>query len=68
MSKITLKAARVNQGLTQKEVAKELNVSTKTICFWEKGIRMPKVIYIDKLCDLYKVSYDDINFLVTSSL
>ena len=36
MPKITLKAARVNAGLTQQEVANELDVALSTVRNWEK--------------------------------
>lgn len=68
MVKITLKAARVNAGLSQKEVAKVLKVSNKTISSWENGDSFPSVRYIDLLCELYNVSYDDIIFLPHNSL
>lgn len=68
MAKITLKAARVNAGLTQKEAAKRLNVGNKTMWAWEQGKTMPKVNKIDAICDLYGVSYDDIIFLPTNPL
>lgn len=68
MAKITLKAARVNAGLTQKEVAKILNVSNKTVWAWESGKTMPNVNKIDAICNLYSMSYDDIIFLPTNSL
>lgn len=62
MIKITLKAARVNAGLSQKEAANLLGVSNKTLCAWEKGNVMPKANHIDALCDLYEISYDYISF------
>ena len=68
MKKMTLKAARHNKDLTQKQVAKEVGVSNKTISKWENGICMPNSKYIDKLCELYSVNYDEINFLPSHSL
>ena len=68
MLRISLKAARVNAGLSQKEVADILGVSNKTIHSWEKCDTFPSADYIDKLCKLYGVSYDDIIFLPTNSL
>ena len=62
MSKFTLKTARVNAGFTQKEAAKELNVSNKTLGRWEKGETLPKPKQIPLLCALYDLSYDDIIF------
>lgn len=63
MSKITLKAARVNVGLSQKEAAKLLNVSNKTLGNWENGASYPKANKVNELCSLYNVRYDDLIFL-----
>lgn len=68
MLKISLKAARVNAGLSQKEVAKALGVSNKTISSWENGDTFPSAKYVDMLCKLYNVVYNDIIFLPTDSL
>ena len=68
MLKITLKAARVNACLSQKEVADFLKVSNKTICSWEKGETFPSAEKIDALCKLYGISYDNLNFLPNDSL
>lgn len=68
MAKISLKAARVNAGLNQKNAAKKLNVSNVTLCNWEKGTSFPDAQQIQKICALYSVSYDDIIFLPNNSL
>jgi DNA-binding XRE family transcriptional regulator len=68
MPKISLKAARTNAELSQKAAAKILGVSNKTLHSWENGETSPSAKYIDAICDLYKLSYDDINFLPTNSL
>lgn len=68
MVKMTLKALRVNAGLTQKEVAKRLKVSNKTVSSWENGVTYPNPKYIDAICNLYNVEYDHINFLHNNSL
>ena len=62
MPKITLKAARVNAGLTQQEVANELNVALSTVRNWETGTTMPKLSYFVKLCQLYNMPMDGIFF------
>ena len=64
--KITLKAARVNAGLTQKKVAKKLNVSARTIAYWESGTVEPSVSKFFELCQIYDVKADAI-FLPSSS-
>lgn len=62
MAKITLKAARVNAGFTQKQAAKELKVSNKTLNNWENGKSIPKADKIEPICNLYRVNYDDVIF------
>lgn len=61
--KFTLVAARKNIGLTQVEAAKNLGVATSTLSNWEKGITYPAQPDIDKICRLYNLKYDYINFL-----
>lgn len=68
MVQMTLKAARVNAGLTQKEAANELKVSNKTLGKWENGDSIPNAKYIEPICNLYSVSYDNIIFLSKVSL
>ena len=61
--KITLKAARVNAGLTQKEVANILNKNESTIVNWEnRNGKNIKYFDFKKLCELYKKNIDDIFF------
>lgn len=64
MGKITLKAARVNAGYSQKAAAKALGISNATLCSWENGKAFPKQPMIEKLCALYNIPYDSINFAV----
>lgn len=68
MLKISLKAARVNAGLSQKYVANTLGISNKTVSSWENGDTFPSAKYINLLCELYNVSYNDIIFLPINSL
>lgn len=62
MPKITLKAARVNAGLSQKEVAERMEVAQSTIRNWENGHTDPKLPQFMMLCQLYNVSCDNIFF------
>ena len=66
--KMTLAALRVNAGLTQKESASKLGVSNKTLGSWENGDSFPNAQQIEKICELYGVSYDIINFLPNNPL
>ena len=63
MTKITLSAARVNAGYSQKVAAELLNISNSTLCNWEKGKTFPDQPMIEKICNLYGVTYDMINFV-----
>lgn len=64
---ITLKAARINVGLTQKESAERLGISKETLSKYERGISFPDVIVIRKMEELYDVSYSDIIFLTNKN-
>jgi DNA-binding XRE family transcriptional regulator len=57
---ITLKAARVNAGLTQEEIASKIHVNKATIINWEKGKTSPSAVQFEKICMLYNVKKDDI--------
>lgn len=58
--KVSLKSARVNANLTQKEVANHLGVSVDVIKNMESGKRDLKVSEFEKLCDIYHCTFDDI--------
>lgn len=64
--KITLKAARVNAGMTQKLVADRLGVSRCTILNWENGKQNIGIPQFTSLCGVYGVKAEDI-FLPTNS-
>lgn len=53
MFTITLEAARVNAGLSQKEAATQLGVNTATLSNWERGKTSPDVDKFKALCKLY---------------
>ena len=57
---ITLKAARVNAGLTQKQFADALGVSKLTVSEWETGKRRIKPIYLPAIARVLNVSVDDL--------
>jgi DNA-binding XRE family transcriptional regulator len=60
--RLTLKALRINKGLLQTDVARELNVDRKTVSAWESGKYLPNVDMVDSICELYGVSYDNIQW------
>ena len=61
--KLPLKAARVNAGLTQDEVAKKVKKSKNTIVSYEKGKSIPDIETGKALASMYGVSVDDLIFL-----
>ena len=58
---ITLRAARVNAGMTQDEVARQLRKNKQTIVNWENGRTAIDLANLKLLCDLYKL---DINAII----
>lgn len=61
--KITLKAARVNRGLTLAEAAKRLGVSVVTLMNYEDCNTFPSVPVIYRIEDVYNINFADIDFL-----
>lgn len=62
MPDFSLKALRVNKGLTIAKAAKVLGVSESTVKSWEAGKTFPTQPHIEALCKLYGVTYDNIRF------
>ena len=60
---MTLKAARVNAGLTQKKAEEMLGISEYTLINYEKGKSSPDVHVLKKIENLYGVPYHRIIFL-----
>ena len=55
-----LKYLRENAGLTQRDLAKKLSVSQKSIDFWEDGHSEPKLSNVVALCDFFGVTLDEL--------
>ena len=55
MPKITLKAARVNAGMTQDEAAQALGRTKQTIVNWETGMTEIKFRDLCALSELYQM-------------
>lgn len=55
LGKITLKAARVNAGLTQKEAAQGIGISAVTLSSYEKGHTSPRQTVRVRMAAVYGV-------------
>ncbi|HIY96347.1 MAG TPA: helix-turn-helix domain-containing protein [Candidatus Borkfalkia excrementigallinarum] len=53
-----LKALRISDGLTSKELAKELQCGPSSVNYWERDIREPSISALKKICDYFNVSAD----------
>ena len=60
--KITLKAARVNAGYSQKQIAEQFKISQSAVSKWENGQAVPRVDMAMKLSDLYGLDLQQILF------
>ena len=55
---VRMKELRKNHGLTQKDAAKALGIGQTTIANYENGTRVPDLMKVSEIADLYKVSVD----------
>ncbi|MBF0709761.1 MULTISPECIES: helix-turn-helix domain-containing protein [unclassified Gemella] len=62
MTQITLEAARVNAGYTMREVATITGVHHQTVSKYEKDSSKIPFDLMNSLCELYKISKDEIFF------
>lgn len=59
--KLTLAAARINAGYTQREVAEKLGISVDSLCNWERGATRPKEPTVLGLASFYGIPRDSIS-------
>ena len=67
MQKMTLKALRVNSGLSQESAAKKLGVSPSTLSKWENAKSFPDAIEIGRIeeyCVFYLVPVFRYNYII----
>ena len=65
--KISLAAARVNAGMTQEEVSKELHINKGSVVNWEKGKSIPSFATLTCLSNLYGIPMENISLPVKST-
>ena len=58
--KISLRAARINAGLTQAQAAEKLSIDRTTRMRWESGKSSPKLADVQRMCRLYGISTADL--------
>lgn len=51
---------RKEQGFLQKDIAKRLGISEKTVSKWECGNGLPEVIYMDPLCQILGITVNEL--------
>ena len=56
----TIRKARKALGLTQRQLAEQLDVSNTSVSNWEKGLSRPDADMIQKLCDTLHLQPNDI--------
>lgn len=60
--KLSMKAVRVNNNLTQAQAADKLGVSLPTLISIENGYNIPRIDYVMKFCKEMGVEIGDIKF------
>ncbi len=53
-----LKELRLDKGLKQKDIARDLHVSTPTVTRWEGGVQEPDFLTLITLAKYFNVSTD----------
>ena len=59
---VSLKAARINAELTQKQAADELHINKNTLANYEAYLTKPDIETSKKIAELYGCTIDDIRF------
>lgn len=56
----TIAELRKNRGMTQKELAEQMNVTDKAVSKWERDLSCPDIHSIPKLAEVLDVSVEDL--------
>lgn len=62
MLKYSLRAIRINKGLSREEAAKSIGISEDTLSNYERGKTYPDIPILKKIEECYEVNYNDIDF------
>ena len=55
-----IRSLRIEQGLTQKQLAEKINLSDKTISKWERGLGCPDISVLSELSEILNVNISEI--------
>lgn len=55
-----IKELRTNRKMSQKELARQLNVQQVAIHYWETSQRQPSLDTIKEICHIFNISYNEI--------
>lgn len=55
-----IRAARLRSGMTQRELAERLKISSAGIGQWENNVRNPKLSTLQKMAEVLNVNYQDL--------
>lgn len=58
--KENLKQLRVENKLSQKELASKLDTTVKTVSHWKTGYSEPSIVQIVELCNIFEISTDEL--------
>ena len=53
-----IKEIRIDNKLTQAQIAKKLNVTQDSISLWENNKRLPDTQYIIEICKIFNIKAD----------
>ncbi|MDY4739379.1 helix-turn-helix transcriptional regulator [Absicoccus porci] len=62
MERMTLKAARVNAGMTQEDLAEAIGVHRQTVAKWEENPQLMSIETANKVCKVLNVKFHQIFF------
>lgn len=57
---INVKNIRTKLGMTQAEFASKLGITKGTVSTWENGTRLPGLSTVNKICELFDLSYEQV--------
>lgn len=57
---INVKNIRIKLGMTQAEFASKLGITKGTVSTWENGTRLPGLSTVNKICELFDLSYEQV--------